>query len=214
MKISLKIPTSLNDIKLSQYQKFIKVTKDSEDVDFVNRQLVSIFCDIPEDLVGQIKSKDFNSIIETISKCLETKPEFTTVFNLNNIKYGFIPSLEDITVDEQSDLELLLKDVKTWDKACNVMYRPITTSNKGKYLIEDYKGDGNSLDVPLDIALGAMGFFLNLQNDLLNYTLNYIGEEVERTPNLLQTLEQSGVGIKTFTHYLEEVSLNLRRLVS
>lgn len=214
MKISLTVPTSLNDIKLSQYQKFIKVTKDSEDVDFVNRQLVSIFCNVPEDLVGKIKSNDFTDIIETVSKCLEVKPEFTTTFKLDGINYGFIPKLDDITVDEQSDIELLLKEIKTWGKACNVMYRPITSSNKGKYLISDYEADGKELDVPLDIALGAMGFFLRLQNDLLSYTLSCIGEEMERTPKMSQILAQSGGGFKTFTHFLEEVSSSLRMLES
>jgi hypothetical protein len=206
MKINLSVPTSLSDIKLSQYQKFLKVTKDNEDANFVNRQLVSIFCDVPEDVVGKIKSKDFNGVIETITKALKESPTFVTKFRLNGVDYGFIPKLDDITLDEQADLETLLKDTKDWARAMNVMYRPITTSNKGKYLIKEYEGDGKELDVNLEIALGAVTFFLNLQNDLLNYTLNYIKDQAVKTPKVLQTLEENGVGIRTITH-LQEVIL-------
>jgi len=208
MKISLTIPTTLNDIKLSQYKEFIEATKDNEDVDYINRKTISIFCNIDESLVGKMKKSDFNDALETIAKALEQKPKFVERFKMNGIEYGFIPKLDDITLDEQADIDTLLKDVKTFDKAAAVMYRPITVKKRGKYLIEEYKGEGNSLDVPLDIMLGAIDFFLTLQNDLLNYTLNYIGREVVKDKKILQTLEQNGVGIKTITDLRKGISLN------
>ena len=57
MKISLRIPTTLNDIKLSQYKEFIEATKDNEDVDYINRKTISIFCNIDESLVTCCNAK-------------------------------------------------------------------------------------------------------------------------------------------------------------
>lgn len=197
MKINITVPSDLNDIKLSQYQKYIKTTKDKEDVDYLNRQLVGIFCGLSNELVGKIRKTDFNKTVEDITNALSSQPTFVTRFKLDGVEYGFIPLLEDITVDEQADLEGFLKDTKTLDKAAAVMYRPIKSTYKDTYLIEEYKGDGASLDVSLNIILGAMDFFFDLQNELLNFTLNYIEGEAVSNPKLLAILEENGLGIKT-----------------
>ena len=214
MKVNLRIPTTLNDIKLSKYQRFVEETKDIEDNDVINRKTISIFCDIDESLVGKMKKSDYDNTINIIAKALEEKPEFVQRFKMNGIDYGFIPKLDDITLDEQADIDSLLKDVKTFNKAAAVMYRPITVKKRDTYLIEEYKGDGNSLDVPLNVILGAIDFFLNLRNDLLNYTLNYIGKEAVKDKKIYQTLQLNGVGIKTITDLRKGISLNSMMSVS
>tara|TARA_R100001086_G_scaffold248826_1_gene186693 strand:- start:525 stop:1169 length:645 start_codon:yes stop_codon:yes gene_type:complete len=214
MKVNLRIPTTLNDIKLSKYQRFVEETKDIEDNDVINRKTISIFCDIDESLVGKMKKSDYDNTINIIAKALEEKPEFVQRFKMNGIDYGFIPKLDDITLDEQADIDSLLKDVKTFNKAAAVMYRPITVKKRDTYLIEEYKGDGNSLDVPLNVILGAIDFFLNLRNDLLNYTLNYIGKEAVKDKKIYHTLQLNGVGIKTITDLRKGISLNSMMSVS
>lgn len=214
MKVKLKVPTSLSDIKLSQYQKFIKTTEGKEDVNFINRQLVGIFCNVPDDIVGKIRKNDFNDVIQTITNALNEKPKLILKTTVNGVNYGFIPKLEDITVDEQADLETLLKETRTFDKAAAVMYRPITVSKGDRYQIEEYKGNGESLDVTLDVMLGAISFFLNLQKDLLNCTLNYIEGQVESHPNKYKTSGLSGGGIKTITHWLNQTLEDSTKLVS
>ena len=211
MNINITVPSNLNDIKLSQYQKYIKTTKGNEDLNFLNRQLVGIFCGISDILVGKIRKKDFNSTVEDVTNALSDKPTFVTRFKLDGIEYGFIPSLEDITVDEQADLDTFLQDVKTFHKAAAVMYRPIKSKHKDTYLIEEYEGNNEGLDVSLNIMLGAVDFFLNLQNELLNCTLNYIGQEAESNQKLSQILAENGVGIKTFTHFPKEIFFNIKQ---
>ena len=211
MNINITVPSNLNDIKLSQYQKYIKTTKGNEDLNFLNRQLVGVFCGISDDLVGKIRKKDFNSTVEDVTNALSDKPTFVTRFKLDGIEYGFIPSLEDITVDEQADLDTFLQDVKTFHKAAAVMYRPIKSKHKDTYLIEEYEGNNEGLDVSLNIMLGAVDFFLNLQNELLNCTLNYIGQEVAQNQKLSQILAENGVGIKTFTHFPKEIFFNIKQ---
>jgi hypothetical protein len=214
MKVKLTIPTSLSDIKLSKYQKFIRTTKDSEDDSFIARQIICIFCDIPDNVVGQIKAKDFEDIVVSITEVLNTKPVFVDRFTLDGVRYGFIPKIEDITVDEKADLDTFLADVTKMDKAMAVMYRPITIETKRGYLVEEYVGEGKSLDVSLDVAFGANFFLSNLMRDLLSYTQNYIAAQVEHSPKVSQTLEANGVGTTAFINSLEQTFLGLNRLVS
>lgn len=209
MKLKIKQPTELKDIKLSQYKRFVVETKGVEDDDLINRKLVSIFCGIPEKYVGSINKKQYDSIVEGLHNVLKEQPELTTRFKLDGVEYGFIPDLEEITVDEHSDLDTTLKDVKTWDLAMGVCYRKVTHKRGSKYLIEEYKGEGVKLDLTLDIVFGAVAFFLTLQKELLTATLNYISQEVENTPKHLEILEKNGVGIKTITHLQAEIYKNL-----
>ena len=212
MKVKLTVPTSLSDIKLSQYQKFVRTTKDSKDDNFIARQIVGIFCGVSDEIVGSIRAKDFDSIVSGITEVLNEKPEFKSRFKLGGVEYGFIPKLEDITVGEKADLDSFLGDIDKMDKAMGVMYREVSIERSNGYDIEDYKADNESLDVTLDIAFGANVFFYNLMNDLLSYTQNFIAQEAERNPKVSQTLEQSGVGITAFINSLEVTFSSLRGL--
>jgi hypothetical protein len=214
MKVKIKTPTALSDIKLSQYKKLVRTTDKSEDDSFIARQMVGIFCNISDELVGKIRAKDFDSIVESITKALNEKPKFKPRFKLDGVEYGFIPNLEEITVGEKADLDTFYQDVQKMDKAMSVLYRPITTKRGGSYLIEDYTAKELPLDLTLDIVFGANVFFSNLMSDLLNYTQNFIKAEVEHNPKASQILEQNGDGTTAFINSLELTFSNLKRLVN
>ena len=61
--------------------------------------------------------------------------------------------------------------------------------------------------MPLDVVMGCMFFFYNLNNELLKTTLNYLNQEIpkELTTEQLQTLAKSGGGINHSTDYLKEM---------
>ena len=162
MDISLKVPTDLNDITVGQYQKFLKIQDNNEDASFINQKMIEIFCEIPLSQVMRIKVKDMSMIIETMNKILDVKePEFVNRFFLDNIEYGFIPNLDEITFGEFVDLEETLQDWDQMHLCMNVLFRPIDISHKDRYSIKEYKG-GDSEDLkgmPLGIALGAVVFF-------------------------------------------------------
>lgn len=218
MKLKINVPTSLNDIKLSQYQKFIRTTKDSEDEKFIARQMVGIFCDLPDSVIGNIKAKQYDELVSDITKVLQEPATFKQTFKLDGIEFGFIPNLDDITVDEKADLDMYYQDLQTLDKAMAVLFRPISTKTKLGYLIEDYDENyqymGKGLDVTLDIAFGANVFFSTLTSDLMNYIQRFTVEQVERNPKAYEILAQNGVGTTAFTNSLQEIFLDLNRLVN
>ena len=211
MKVKVTIPSSLNEIKVSQYQKFLKVTKDSEDADFVNRMLVAIFCNIPDKVIDAMTKKSFDSIVEDLSELMQgiqSQPLIRTV-RYEGLDYGFIPNLDEITVGEQADLSNYIQDWQTMDKALGVMFRPITNKRKEDYLIEEYKASGVALDLPLDVALGAYFFFLNLAKDLLSCIPNYIQALADQDKSL-QNLDINGVGINQSMESLREIFSDLK----
>lgn len=211
MKINITVPTTLKDIKLSQYKKFLKTTKDSKDLDWCNKQLIGIFCNLSDQQVRGIAKKDYNSILTTLNKTmlqLESKDvNHQTIIKHNGKQYGFI-HIEDITVGEQADIDSMISDWQQMDKVMSIFYRPITVKRKGKYHIEAYE-EPQSLDLTMDVVCGVMVFFYHLLNDLLSCTQSFIVEAVSH-PKTLQTLEENGIGIKTFMHSLQETFLNLK----
>ena len=46
MKVKLTIPTSLSEIKLKDYVRFMNVVKGSNDAEFINQKMVECFCNI------------------------------------------------------------------------------------------------------------------------------------------------------------------------
>ncbi len=212
-ELKIKVPTSLSDIKLSQYQQFLKETEGEEDESIIAFKMVCIFCELPEVVVENTSKQDYDDIVNQVNALFDFDKDKLPLINIvkhNGKEYGFIPNMDDITVKEQTDADSYLKDWQNMDKLMGVLYRPITTKRKGKYLIESYTPNV-SLDFTMDIVFGAYFFLQNLYLDLLSCIPNFIKDQVKQDPKL-QSLVQSGGGIKTFINSLEEVFLGLKML--
>jgi len=213
MKLNILVPDSLNDITLNQYQKFDKInTEDNKGSSFILHKMIEIFCNVDLKDIATIKYNDVNKVSKHISKLFENKPELIPTFTHNNIEYGFIPQLDDMTLGEYIDLDNYLSEWKTNHKAMSVLYRPIKHKRANRYQIEDYDGANDNLkDMPLDVVFGAMFFFYLLNEELLKITLKYLEKETAETLTLQQkeTLAQNGVFINRFTDLLRGMSQNL-----
>jgi len=213
MKIDIKIPETLNEITLSQYQKFDKLTKDNEQSDFVNQKTIEIFCGIDLKDVARIRLADVSEILLHLDNVLKSQAKHVLKFKLNGKEFGFIPKIEDITSGEYIDLENYLSDMQTMHKAMAILYRPITAQTNGLYVIEEYTGADKYSDVmkqmPLDVALGSMVFFYTLLNDCVNGLMDFIHNEVEQSESAKNLLEKNGVGINQSMQQVKEMFSNL-----
>ena len=124
MNIEINVPTSLNEITLEQYQKFLKVAEENQEGSFLNAKMIEIFCGIDLKDTFKIKITDMNEIIKILNDLLEIKPELINRFTLNNQEYGFIPILEDISLGEYIDIENFMQNWDEMHKAMCVLYRP------------------------------------------------------------------------------------------
>lgn len=216
MKIDIKIPETLNEITLYQYQRFEKLIANNEPSEFVNQKTIEIFCNVELKDVARIRIADVSDILAHLNNLLQQKPKLTQTFKLGVYEFGFIPKLEDISSGEFIDLETYLSSTETMHKAMAVLYRPIKSKVKDLYTIEDYESSDKYSEVlkymPLDIALGSMLFFYHLHNDCVTNLKDFILKEVEQSEQAKQILEKNGVGINHFTQQLEETFSTLKRL--
>lgn len=215
MKAYIDVPDSLSDIKLRQYQKFVKETKDNEDTDFIQNKIIEIFCNVRASDVKKIKYTDIKKISDRINKLFEEKPALVRNFNLYGVNYYFIPNLDEISLGEYIDIDTYISD---WDNihiAMNVLYRPLKQKLKEKYLIEDYNENNNTVlqDMPLDAVMSSIFFFYHLGNDLLKVIVNYLQNNQEIQQALDQTSVKSGDGITVSMLSLKETLRNLKKLL-
>ena len=219
MKIELTIPTTLNDIKLAQYQKFLSIAKDNEESEFLQQKMVQIFCGIDLKDVAQIRYKDVAEITANINNLFTKENQLIQRFKMGGVEFGFIPNLDEMSTGEYMDLDTYITDWDTMHNAMAVLYRPITNKLGNKYQIEEYKGSITYADVmrhaPLDVVLGAMVFFYNLGNDLLKSTINYL-ETNQEVQNILNkhNLENVGDGIQVSMLLLKETLEDLMKFPS
>jgi len=212
MKIEINVPTSLSEITLRQYQKFLKIAEENPEGNFLDAKMIEIFCGIPLSDSYKLKMVSVTAIIDILNSMLEVKPNHVERFTLNGIEYGFIPDLDEMSLGEYVDLDNNASKWESMHIAMNVLYRPIVTSKVGKYNIEEYTTSNpeKMLDMPLDAALGSLFFFYNLGMELSKHTiLSSNLEEVEEFQEQL-TSETNGVGINQFMVSLTEILQDLK----
>lgn len=212
MKANINVPTELNEITLKQYQKFLKVQGEGKNNNFIQTKMIEIFCRVkPQDALN-IRLSDADRIAKIISDMFEQKPSLQKSFWLNNIEYGFVPDLDEITLGEYIDLDTYMGDWDNIEIAMNVLYRPIKQKLGEKYLIEDYNPDlkDRLVNMPMDAVFGSILFFYRLGIELSKTMMNYLENKEEK--QLLQELdlEKSGDGIRAFTDSLEEILRDLK----
>ena len=103
--IELEVPTSLADIKLWQYQKYMKILdahKDQEQTEeltnFLNMKLVEIFCNISLRDVSEIPYTEYGKILDILNQAFSEKPKLINRFMLLDVDMGFVPKLDDISL--------------------------------------------------------------------------------------------------------------------
>jgi hypothetical protein len=212
MRLEINIPTSIAEIPLNAYQKFINVSKNSDDKDFLMEQIVQCFTGLELKSIAKMRMTDLTELIISLTKTLEAEGTFQQRFKIKDLEFGFIPNLEEISFGEYVDLEKYLQDVSTFHKAMAVMYRPIKETFKDRYSIHDYKGSDEYSDLmkfaPLQIVKGAKVFFWTLEKDLLQATLTFLETEMtaEIKTHLAKelNLENNGDGMEAYMYSLKE----------
>ena len=190
MKVTL--PEHQGEIELGTYQEYEKIVKDSITESEKEDRVIALFTGIDVEDVKNVTQADREYFINSINTAINTDGEFKTLFKVDSREFGLIPNIskDEITGDEYTDL------VKyggfewvTMDRLMSVLYRPRVVNDKhGNYDIETYNGTGGHIEqirkMPLSYAKGALGFFLNLRNELRLHTQQYLKEEQQKEQQL------------------------------
>ena len=213
MKLEINVPTSLSEITLGQYQKYLKIAESNQDGNFLDAKMIEIFCGVPLSESYKIKMSSVRAVIDILNELISTTPNHVERFKMNGTEYGFVPDLDELTLGEYVDLD---NNISNWDNmhiAMNVLYRPIKHSQGRRYNIVEYSVDNENKmkDMPLDAAIGSIFFFYNLGIELSRHTILYSNNQQEMKDIHHQlTSQESGVGINQFMDSLTEILQDLK----
>ena len=214
MKVNLRIPTTLNDVTLAQYQEFAKLESklDQTNDAAIQLKIVEIFCDVPEIVVRNMKATDIADICEIINRMFDAQHQLINRFKHKGVEYGFIPELDDMSFGEYMDLDTFIGDNDNLHRAVNVLFRPIEHKRGHRYKIKDYDPDTSeeAKEFPLDVVLGAIVFFYNLGKDLSMVMLNSLDKKNEKALAQHLLSQPNGDGLTHSMEYLTEILQNLK----
>ena len=214
MKVNLKIPTSLNELSLSQYQEFAKL-EGQQQTTAIQLKMIEIFCNVPEVVVRNMKATDISEICEILNNMFDTEHQLITRFDYNGVQYGFIPDLDDMSFGEYMDLDTFIGDNENIHRAMNVLYRPIKLKKGDRYVIEDYDTNTSeeAKNFPLDAVLGAIVFFYTLGKDLSLVMMNSLDSKNEKAlaQHLISLQNTDGTipSMESLTEILQNLNISL-----
>ena len=228
MELSITVPESWEDIKLSKYLAYAKALKPYEGASDYEQVMyekgINHFCDLSTDMLRKLPMENYDGIMELMRVLFAQGDQMPVVkkFTVGSTEFGFIPHLDDMTYGEYLDLNTYSKDM--WGNISLIMsiiYRPIIKEDKKGYEIQAYNGtDENVVELfnhalTMDIVWGAIGFFTLLQKDLLigmgTYSIQKL-EKMKTNSQVLETLTKNGVDISLLQSSQTTISQSLTRL--
>jgi len=211
MKYTVEIP-NLSDITLEQYQKYLMLDKKQDEI-FYMQKIIEIFCNVDNKTALNTKYHSLSEATSYIMGLFEKKPPHQLQFKMNGVEYGFV-HLDDITFGEFVDLDTYIAEPENLHKAFAVLYRPIKHKYKDYYNISDYNPAASYImkKTPLNIVLGAIGFFLSLSQDLHSNLTIYLANQMKNlTPQQAELSKIDGDGMHQYISYLVKAYSNLTK---
>lgn len=228
MNIEITVPEGWQDVKLGQFMDYMRALKPYEGTPEYEtikyEKAMNHFCNITTDLIHKLPIENFNGIMTEIIKLFEEGEQMplTKHFVIGSTKFGFMPSLDEMTYGEYLDLSTYSKEL--WPNAPTIMsilYRPVTKELDGKYDIQPYSGTNEDMEtlfksaLTMDIVWGAIGFFTTLSKDLLKGMMDFSIKKLEKmktNSQVLEALTKNGEDISLLQSSQEMISQGLTKL--
>ena len=215
--MKIQVPTHINDITLEQYQRFALINTEEQDKEFFMFKTIEIFCGVDIAVVSKMRLSDAESISNEVLEVLQQNVPFTNRFELEGVKYGFIPDLQAISLGEFIDLEEGLSKDKDFHKAASVMFRPIVKEFGELYTIDGYEASTEMHHImkqaPVGIISAAIVFFYNIANELLKASQDFSSQEKAEAMTILEKLnsQRSTGGLTVSTLYAEAMLQSINK---
>ena len=212
MRVEINVPDSLREIRLEQYQKFVKLYDGEVTEEFLALKMLEIFCGVKLSDAYNLRYKDVDGVVQILTETLNDKPQLVRTFFMDGVEYGFIPNLDDMSFGEYVDLDTYISDWQNIHKAMAVLYRPIKEKHGNRYNIVPYQViDAESMrQMPLDAVIGSVLFFYRLGFDLSKAMMNYLEEEQQTRLVQYLSSDKNGDGINHYSHLLKEILHDLK----
>ena len=192
-----KIIDSWADVTLEKWQQLVLGKKKSKTQEA--KETIKALSTLPVKLVEEMALSDVATIFERLSK-LQVKGKLKKVFEIDEVEYGFLPDLSEISLGEWADIEQYIKDglEKNIHKIMAVLFRPITSREGKMYSVQAYK-DGRERAEKFKKKMNAeqiqqsLVFFYNLGNKLSTILPLYLMQKMKKIQEETN-LQTNGVG--------------------
>ena len=192
-----KIVDSWKDVTLEKWQQLVLGKKKSKTQEA--KETIKALSTLPIKLVEEMSLSDVAAIFEKLSN-LQIEGKLKKVFEIDEVEYGFLPDLDEITLGEWADIEHYIKDGidKNMHKIMAVLFRPVTSKEGKMYSVQAYK-DGRERAEKFRKKMNAeqvqqsLVFFWSLGNELLTTLPLFLMEKMNKIQAEMN-LAKSGVG--------------------
>ena len=199
-----KVIENWSDVTLEKWLKLVSFHEGSNSEEALNT--VAELSNIPKKLIKELSITDVAAIMSRISD-LQNKQNSSLkkIIKIEDVEYGFHPSLDRITLGEYADLEMFIKlgVERHLPEIMAILYRPIVEKKNKVYTIEKYNGD---IDIRAEImknmsaeqVQSALVFFWNFVKELLIALPSSLTKRMKEMKMRLQekVLQKSGVGLE------------------
>lgn len=139
------------------------------------------------DILPLYRDLEYSQVLDLLQeyKALdERSDELINRFKIGDIEFGLIPDFDKITTGEFLDLSTYESDLGNIHRLMAILYRPVTSTRRGKYSIEKYEGSDKYKDIMLKVDAkvytSVIGFFLTLNQVCMKILSTSFQKEVRR----------------------------------
>jgi hypothetical protein len=220
MNYKIKYPTELSEVKLKDLLTFSKLDKGNEQL--IMYKAFEFFTSTSKEALQLIPYTVAEKVIKGITNTLNSTPEERLIIELDGVKYGRIPNLENISFGELIEMDtfgtMLAEGEAVHENAfkfLSCLWRPIVDevevrNGQNIYSIEPFTNEYLDSDhwlrfqehCPSDIYATSIRFFLTLRIELLKAMQVYFkGVKVAGRENSSQKLMD---GMEVLKHTQQE----------
>ena len=181
MKVKIKKQGKTKEFMLISSWKEVTLEKWLKLIDFHNgtktkeaEETIAALSNIPKDLIKQLELKDVAVIMGKLAELqAEQDSSLKKIIEIDGVRYGFHPNLDEITLGEYADLETMIKNdiEKNMPEVMAILFRPIVEEHNNIYTIKAYDGNisiraEEMKKMPAEQVQSALVFFYNLGKEL------------------------------------------------
>jgi len=181
MKVKIKKQGKTKEFKLISSWEEVTLEKWLKLIDFHNgtktkeaEETIAALSNIPKDLIKQLELKDVAVIMSKLAELqAEHDSSLKKIVEIDGVRYGFHPNLDEITLGEYADLETMIKNdiEKNMPEVMAILFRPIVEEQNNIYTIKAYDGNisiraEEMKKMPAEQVQSALVFFYNLGKEL------------------------------------------------
>jgi len=203
MKITL--PDNFSEITVGQYMKLWAMYEEEDDAHNAQRRCIELLSGLEPNSLQDATWDSLAEASSTLNWLMEEPDPFNLKmplirrFKLKGKEYGFIPDMSRLTVGEYADLETICKNgvFEVLEKLCAILFREVTTEKLDKYEIVNYRVSRERkeamLDLPMNIAVGAIVFFCSTAKELISTTQHYLEKQENQAVATQFTINGGGI---------------------